>query len=466
MKKSYTLLLAVLCSTALQAQTRIVSIHTAIHDGTQYKTKDSVNITYNTGNSNHGGPSDYILGNLKYDENTRVRPNPSTGVLYTSEQKNFEYDANWNKTKYTLQVPNPPHTGALTNDYQEHYTYDANNNETLRVGLKWNTFTTAWDTTNRETKSYDANNNILMMNTELYYSPNGFRGNLLRHYAYDANNNMVEYIAETWVVANTAYDTFSRQTNHYNANQEMDTTYFDNFNRTTRQWEPTSKATYVFTNGAISEVLHQFWVNGQWENRYQTLTTINNATNMIANEYKNWDANNNVWVNSTKDSTYDIGSSPRVNETIYYTWNTNTNIYDTTSRVITSYNADNYPTVGVRNSWDAVNGLWTISNNDDSTVWRYEGNSSNNINSIGNQAPTLTLYPNPAHSGNINLQVNTTGAYTIAIYNLQGTLMMQQYVANGAAKRSLPVAHLANGQYILSIKSNEGNATRMFQIAR
>lgn len=466
MKKSHTLLLAILSSAALQAQTRIVSIHTATYDGTQYKTYDSVNINYNTGNSNHGGPYDYALGYLKYDENTRVRPNPSTGVLYTSEQKNFEYDAGWNKTKYTLQIPYPTNTDPLTNSYQERYFYNTNSYETSRVGFKWNTFTSVWDTTNRETRAYDANNNILTLNTELYYSPNGFRGNLLRHYTYDANNNMTEYIAETWVVANVAYDTFSRQTNHYNANQEMDTTYFDNFNRTTRMWEPSSRAYYVFTNGYISENIHQFWVNGQWENRYLTLTNIDNATNMIANEYKNWDVNNSVWVNTTKDSTYDIGSNPRVNETIFYTWNTNTNIYDTTSRVVTSYNADDYPTVGVRNTWDAANSQWVINNNDDSTVWRYEGNTGNSVNGIGNNAPTLKLYPNPTNGNNITLQVSTTGAYTIAIYSLQGNLMAQQYVADGAQQKTIPVAHLASGQYILSITSKEGRASLIFSVTK
>ena len=466
MKKSYTLLLAVLSSAALQAQTRIVSLHIATYDGTQYKTFDSVNINYNTGNSNHGGPNDYSLGYLKYNEDIRTRPNPSTGALYTSHIRSFEYDANWNKTKYTRQIPNPPYTGALTNDYQERYFYDANGYETSRVGFKWNTFTTVWDTTNRETRAYDANNNLLSLNTELYYSPNGFRGNLLRHYTYDANNNMTEYIVESWVVANTAYDTFSRQINHYNANQEMDTTYYEMFNRTTRMWEPSSKVYYVYTNGAISEYMHMFWVNGQYENRYLTLTTINSTNNMIVNEYKTWDLNTNAWLNATKDSTYDIGSNPRVNETIYYSWSPSRNLYDTTWRVRTSYNADDYPTVGVRNTWDAANGQWYINNNDDSTVWRYEGNTSNSVNGIGNNAPTLKLYPNPANGSHITLQVSTTGAYTIAIYSLQGALMAQQYVADGAQQKTIPVAHLASGQYILSITSKEGRASRIFSVTR
>lgn len=466
MKKIYTLLLAAICSTAVQAQSRIVSIHTAVNDGTQYKTYDSVAITYNTGNANHGGPFDYMLGNLKHDENTRVRPNASTGVLYTSEQKNYEYDANWNKTKYTLQIPYPQNTDPLTNNYQEHYTYDVNNNETLRVGLKWNPFNSAWDTTNRETRSYDANNNILFLNTELYYTPNGFRGNLRRSYDYDANNNMILYVAESWVTASSAYDTFSRQIFHYNANQENDTMYFENFNRTTRMWEPSSKAYYVYTNGQISEYTHQFWVNGQWENRYLTLTNINSATNMIMNEYKNWDVTNSVWENSTKDSTYDISSNPRVNETIYYTWNTNTSVYDTTSRVRTSYNADNYPTVGVRNTWDAANSQWMIATGDDSTVWRYENTTGSNINNVGNDAPTVTLYPNPASGHAINLQANISSSYTVATYNMQGVLVAQQQVPTGTQEVSMPIAHLASGQYILSVKSKEGNTSKLFSVVR
>lgn len=465
MKKSYALLLALLCSTALQAQTRLVSKHYAVYDGTQYNTSDSVTIAYKPGNTNHGGHADYAFGDLKFDESKRVNKDATIG-LYTSEQKNYDYDSKWNTVKYTLQKPYPQRNDPMKNSYQEQYVYDNNNNETLRIGLRWNHTTNAWDTSSRETRAYDANQNIVLLDAELYYQPNGFRGSLRRTYAYDANNNRTVYVAESWVTANSAYDTFSRQLFTYDANNNNDTLTFQNFNRTTRMWENSSKAYYVFTNGYASEYVHTFWVNGQWENRYQTFTNINSQTGTSVNIYNNWNTNTNQWDKDTKDSTYTVSTNPKVTETISYTWNSNTNTYDKTTKQINHFNADDYATLNVKKSWDAANSQWATQNQDDSTVWRYEGTPSTSIATMGSHAPALVLYPNPASGSHISLEVSHAHSYTLAIYNLQGILVAQQYVANGSTVKSIPVAHLANGQYILSVKSEMGNVSKQFSIVR
>ena len=73
MKHIYLLLFAVMCSTTLLAQSRLISLHSAKYDGTKYVPTDSATITYDANNKQVGGNGEYSLNTLKYTENIRLR---------------------------------------------------------------------------------------------------------------------------------------------------------------------------------------------------------------------------------------------------------------------------------------------------------------------------------------------------------------------------------------------------------
>ena len=383
------------------------------------------------------------------------------------EKRNVEYDAKWRKVKHTTQRPYPNNNSPMGNNAQQTFAYDNNDNEILQLLFRWNNTSKQWDTSNRYTSTYDANNNILMLNQENYYKPNGYRGSLRRNYEYDAKNNMTLYWTESWVVSKTAYDTFARQVFSYDANGNNDTILFQNFNRTTRKWENQSKAYYSYTNGLQTKYFHQFWRNSAWLNSIFNETFYDAQKKVTHNNYNSWDAAKTAWKKDTRDSIVTVSTNPTVRDVIYSTWNASKSTYERTTKATQTLTSDDYTRFVVARTWDANTKTWILANNNDSSIYRYE-QVNVGVNNINPNAPTVRLYPNPNSGNNINVQVTTTNSspYTIAIYNLQGQLMSQQNVADGAVEKSIPIPHLSNGQYIMTVTTQEGKTTQQFAVIR
>lgn len=469
MKKHYLLLLGLLCSSNLFAQSRIISGYYANYQNGAFVISDTMSVIYKQGNTATGGVEDLDNGTLKFDELQIVEHDKSGTTLQLSYQELNDYDANGNLVKSTQLRSNPGSGTTLVNYRQYIYTYDANNNNTSELGLNWNDVTNTWDSSRRQTYTYDANGNMQTHASASYSTtaPVGFNTSTLRHYAYDANNNMVLQLTEVQIPTTIILDTSYRTRWFYSTNGGADSSFYDNFSRTTRTWSSNSKTVNTYSGGSLSESINYYRVGSQWTGVDHVLFTYNQQGEIIKTTNIRWDGINNLWKNSHMDTTLTIATNPLTKEYIRYSWVDSNATYTPLRKNREEFNADGYSTLRVSTSWDIQTQAWIYDNNTDSAVYRYEDMTPANASNLAaNTTPEVTLYPNPANQGYINVHVANTSDYTVAIYNLQGTLVAQQRASNANGNKAVTVAHLPSGQYLLTVKTAEGQATRQFTIAK
>ena len=75
------------------------------------------------------------------------------------------------------------------------------------------------------------------------------------------------------------------------------------------------------------------------------------------------------------------------------------------------------------------------------------------------------IYPNPATSSNLTVEIKSASPrIRLEIYSLQGERLIEKDFINptGRIKSQLDISMLIQGQYIVIIKSNNGNTTQRF----
>jgi hypothetical protein len=460
MKNRYLLLAMVLiCSLGAQAQlSRLIGLTKTKYNGLDFATVgDTINYMY-TGamdTTRTGGwaydsaynmvsGTGYTTGNLScrtYQTfidtfnvaTTKVQSYDTPTVSWQNYQFNSStFDALNNVTNAILQIKDPL-SGGWLNSTNNTYTY-AGSNETLRILQAWNTTSLAW--ANKEKDSF----------------------------AYDASSNMTYRLVQLW-----------------------DTTALD--------WVNNNQYFYTYNSmNQPTNTLRQNWdrINSLWVNNQNTIYDYNAATHLSNTIVQRWDTGALVWNNATADSVLYFATGDKSVETtlrwdtaahIWANINMNEFTYDGSHNVITdttlnwsnaliafvynklrinSYNSYNQTLVTTTESWSTATSSWIYRlaggggpGGASDIQWRYHYELYppiiDGVQHVAGTAGSLVTFPDPATDLlNIRLSWNEATSFTVAIYNISGSLVRQWAVpAIQNYTRAIPVSDLAPGNYII-----------------
>lgn len=204
--------------------------------------------------------------------------NPQGTWTQKSRIIDHTYDANDHLLYYRFQTGDE--VNGWTNSYQYTYTYDAAGNELTYLEEQWNGAN--WITKESTIRVYDANGNQLSA-TSL-----GYR----QLYSYNAQNLLETKTYQE--LSNGNWVDNSRQLYAYLPNVSMETIeYYVN-----GAWVTSERYSNTYdANDNIIEVLYETWNGTSWVNGYRTASNYDGNGLLQQALTENWDGN--TWVNSS-----------------------------------------------------------------------------------------------------------------------------------------------------------------------
>ncbi len=172
------------------------------------------------------------------------------------------------------------------------------------------------------------------------------------NYEYDANNNL---LVETYLQMSGSLVTVGgKDTNTYNASNRITQSIYQRFNEQTNQLVNDDKSTYAYTNGRLSAVESQEWLNSSWVNSYKIVVNYNANNLPITILFYDWQ--NSQWVND-EQTTYEYNANNKLSTTTNQEW-TNSQ-WVNSSKTLYVYNANNKLITERGAKWDVFNNVWT-----------------------------------------------------------------------------------------------------------
>ncbi len=220
-------------------------------------------------------------------------------------------------------------------------TYDANNNQLTKLIQSWNSATSNWEDYRVYTFEYDSNNNLLM---ELYEAWSNNSSSWLEQwrnsFTYDNRGNQISAIYEVWSVNGDPLINSQRITNTYDDSDNLLISILDSWVQTLNQW--ISYGQYYYTYD-LSD---------------------NELTRLI----KLWDATNEKWVNnSLVSSSYNVYDKIVIQ--LIQIWNESSNSWLNNVRFNSTYDNIGNRTVYLTEWWNTQLNDWE---NLDRKLYGYE----------------------------------------------------------------------------------------------
>lgn len=364
--------------------------------------------------------------------------------------------------------------------------YDATN------GYTYNTSTSSWEMSYRETRTFDANNNITTSIYESYDVSSSSWVNTSKYiYSYDANNNMITEISQNWNTSTNAWDNYSKDLYSYDANNNRIGDIYQNWNSGTSAWDNSGKNTYTYSaSNMTTSDIYQYWNSGTsaWVNSGKTTYNYSSG-GVLSDSYDQiWNSGTSVWDNNAK-TIYTANASGDITEITEQDWNSATSLYENDSKTMITYDANHNGIETISQNWDNASSAYE---NDEKQLFTY--NSNNNITSIGNQEwnpggfweyavddyqvtkvyyETYTvsdvsdiinkggiahIYPSPASSSlNIVLNWDEKQPFSVNIVDATGRSWMNwNQPAATEYKETLNIQSLANGNYWIVVRGQKG----------
>lgn len=385
-----------------------------------------------------------------YVYNAINKPSEKTGKIFEN--------GSWNNS--SKQILSYTTSGKVTNDTRQFwqnnqwknsnrsvYDFDANDNQLTFLQQAWDSATAAWKLSGfQQYYTYNINNK---KTKQIQVSiSNGIVNDSTRQtFSYDAGGNELSLLREGWTSSNPTWRNIQKLVYFYNANNQKDSSYNLIWNPGTTAFDTVYKDAFVY-DAAGNQI-----ENGSYQN------------------------SGNLWIPKTKGVyTYDANN----NNTFQggYTWIGLTSTWRADNEQTVAYNSNNQVTNGINKSYDFASSTllynyrytYSYDANDNLTLKMFDNYTANNwqynnrtefFNSCGNSvginetdAVEFQLYPNPT-----NNIINITTAATIetlTVYNLQG----QSLIEVKSNIKQLELSNLAQGAYIIQMKTAEGFARR------
>ncbi|MEZ5017041.1 MAG: T9SS type A sorting domain-containing protein [Flavipsychrobacter sp.] len=444
-----------LFSGTLSAQSRLVAYYKTIAPASSSKSVDTGVYIYNFNNRTIDKPD------------TLIKRKYSLNQYFLGGKTMYTYDKNWNNVK-TISTFAAIFSNTLYNLDAEYSTYDNNNNNTSRINLVWNDKTNQWDSATRKTRTFDANGNWTTYLFEQQDANNKLKKEFRYSNTYNNNKKITLGIREKWDGATASFDSNQRHTYTYDANNNLDTTFVEDYKN--NKWEPYSRYTYVYNSShqVTSKMVEFFKQNGD-TSRKVTIYTYDAQGDLDTVYHKHNDFNPATLTDHVKEVHIYTSKNPLVKNVIEYAYDRTTKSFKNGLKIYTSYNSYNQLTMKVTKHWDTIANDWRFNGlRGDSARYYYEAVWPLSVNTAKEHKIKTTVYPNPSSGHFINVQVmeHNGQPYTIVISTVLGRVIAQYEVEDGAALKTIATDQLPSGQYLLSIVTRTGKASQLFSIER
>ncbi len=265
---------------------------------------------------------------LVYQILTKIWEN---GSWVNSELETYTYNSEDSIQLILLQVWE---NNEWLNSYQLEYVYDPNGWLTQNIYYMWDVDAGAWQLYGRSTPTYDPQTQLpTQILVEINFPPFGWMNASISYFTYNAQNLVSVYVEDSWEFESMSWVHQSR--NYYTYNSEnllvedlhqfwvegqyqdsnRDTYTYDGQGQLilhlyeyfgiTRAWFPGSRTSYTYSpEGLLESELEEIYQSGTWQNSYQTTFTYDNNGVLVLELMQQWAAVRS-WVDySEKTYTY------------------------------------------------------------------------------------------------------------------------------------------------------------------
>jgi hypothetical protein len=365
---------------------------------------------------------------------------------------------------------------------KEVYFRDSNERDTLIAQYTWNSSTTEWDLSAKNSLTHDSRGNITSSTNVLVFE--GFSLGTSKYVtSYDANNNQTQHINYTWDFPASSWVASAKsESNYTNGKKMLDMDYMwvkatsswklngksdysydakgylileidSKLNNNTNQLENASK--YVFSNDAAGRdtlSTEYRWASNTstwdlYEKTSMTYTTNGALTSIVSYE---WNSSTSLWVGLFK-GVYAFDNAGNLASLVSYMWDEDLSAWVATAKTDFLYNANGNLTVDTSYMWSG--NAWakqSVSN------YYYSPSRFSGLNEI-DRSNGLMIYPNPVTDF---LKINNLAKpATVSIASIDGRVIVynRQLVEN-----SIDVSKLKTGLYFLFIDTGDGKYTCKF----
>jgi hypothetical protein len=385
------------------------------------------------------------------------------------------------------------------------YTYDGGGNQLSYLNQYWDNNSDTWINSSLLSNTYDGAGHILTALSQTWNNEATSWTNVQNViYAYDGHGNQIQQTIQNWSASNNAWSNTSQVVNTYDANNRLTATVtqaasggtwsnlsqtlnaYDNsgnlLTQTNQTWNGSAWVNYTLVtntynpNNGIATSLSQAWQNNAWLNYSLTDNLFDGNYNQIWHIGLNWNTQTDVWDTSTLNYyTYnaankiltetDYVSSPTgflgLNRYVYtYDANNNNTQYESFQSVSNawtpqamyqySYDANNNPVYGKYQDYNLQTSSFQPQSQYNFYYEPFEAVTPTSITSVSQNDFGATLYPNPS-TGNVvfvNLTVDIPADMTA-----ESSLVMNIYDVNGRIVNA-GTMQLASGSHRIEL----GNA--------
>jgi Secretion system C-terminal sorting domain len=349
-----------------------------------------------------------------------------------------------------------PVDGVWINTLRHANQYVGANNLPQSVAIDvWNAPTNSWKLNG--ITNYNFANNILQNEVQQVANAAGVYATTVKDlYVFGTNNRVEQLIAQGWNNANTLWINAYRDSNVYRNNQLS--------LKFKQLWSPTpfnlfyddarDSLTYD-ANGRLAINFQQAAVGTRFSTAQRDLMTYNATGNRteLRREF-------------VKDITI--------------------NSYDTIFRWSYTYNAQNNPTVLIRQQWNNAAKIWqnhtrvtnTYNTNGKITQELVESATSTGWTNVSRtlydeatdtrellDENTVTIYPNPTHNNReLIINANDLSVTKIQVFNAVGQCLKTFNLAPNSQRIPLTVRDLTSGTYVLKIETTKGFIVKKWSV--
>lgn len=360
-------------------------------------------------------------------------------------------------------------------------TYNSNNQISQLILQYWNTGTKKYDNSDRTSTTYNTNGYRVEVVSERW-SSNVWVNDRKNNYTYNSDNKITQNIGTKWNKTLQKWDDYSKYiatiTSSYKTSLSSDWNYYGNntwdirykdsivfnnkkndslnfryvWDNITKTWEPLSffKYTYNSLNDIETEI-ELDWNNNQWENYYRTSYTYNSNRQIIQQLAEDYNGPSGIYVDYR--ITHSYNSSNNLIQTLEEDWNPNNLVWENYSKEVYLYDgSNNLFSKSEYSGWDNTQKQYTLELRED-----YKCSNISSIRSI--EKKQFEIYPNPANSNLININVSKASQYRL--FDFLGKIIQTGLLNATENKIALPIK-ITNGIYFIQI----GNTTQTIIINR
>lgn len=341
-------------------------------------------------------------------------------------------------------------SNAWQNNERKTFTYNANNKVLTDRNELWDVVSSTWILHGfQKNYTYNIDDNVILY--EQGYLNNGVSGDSVKHtYTYDGTGKETILLREGWSSSNPVWTPIQKFETVYNADNLIDSVYNSTWNSGLSSFNFAFLSTYSYnTSGQEIEFLNLGWSGSNWTPSSKKLKSYDFAGNQISDSSFYWLTASSSW-RPTSVFLSAFNSDGLAESYTNLDYNGTLDDLVNSNRSLFSYNAEDYLTQMIFESWDLDNSLWNFNGR---YVYFYDCDIILGFTDIANSI--YNVFPNPT-SNLITISSKKPSAAIITSGN--GTILANLELGS---ETTVDVSTYSPGIYF--IRTSEGQTLKFIK---